>query len=269
MGWKSKKDGTHFNTDKTVRSSEPSVEVNLEIDNNSDEFSEGVKKDFENQEVEIMDIGWDFGDQNNIKYKIDEYGDIKIEGGIEKGIEELGGRKLSHKETAKLSDKDHDFNFDEEEDKWRWKPGDPVELKKAISYAQEKQNDNTYNFSSLLHPVLNYGIWEDDLGRTFLSLSQHISGDVRGNYEDPEVYEITGIDTGATGEPKGDISEFLAPSINYKLKIGNRELYVRKDGMNYPEYDEDGTYVDSKDVEKLFEGKDIDDIFTKAIKREY
>ena len=25
----------------------------------------------------------------------------------------------------------------------------------------------------------------------------------------------------------------------------------------------------SKDVEKLFEGKDIDDIFTKAIKREY
>ena len=47
MGWKSKKDGTHFNTDKTVRSSEPSAEVNIEIDNNSEEFSEGVKKDFE------------------------------------------------------------------------------------------------------------------------------------------------------------------------------------------------------------------------------
>ena len=46
MGWKSKKDGTHFNTDKTVRSSEPDTEVNIEIDNNSEEFSEGVRKDF-------------------------------------------------------------------------------------------------------------------------------------------------------------------------------------------------------------------------------
>lgn len=47
MGWKSKKDGTHFNDDKVVRSSEPNTEVNIEIDNNSEEFSEGVKKDFE------------------------------------------------------------------------------------------------------------------------------------------------------------------------------------------------------------------------------
>ena len=45
--WKSKKDGTHFNTDKTVRSSEPSTEVNVEIDNNSDDFSEGVRKEYE------------------------------------------------------------------------------------------------------------------------------------------------------------------------------------------------------------------------------
>mgnify|MGYP001584311663 FL=1 len=54
MGWKSKKDGTHFNTDKTVRSSEPSVEVNLEIDNNSDDFSEGVRKDFEENKESQM-----------------------------------------------------------------------------------------------------------------------------------------------------------------------------------------------------------------------
>ena len=50
MGWKSKKDGTHFNTDKTVRSSEPSTEINMEIDNNSDEFSEGIKRDFDREQ---------------------------------------------------------------------------------------------------------------------------------------------------------------------------------------------------------------------------
>ena len=53
MGWKSKKDGTHFNNDKVIRSSEPSAEVNIEIDNNSDDFSEGVKKDFENKIVKL------------------------------------------------------------------------------------------------------------------------------------------------------------------------------------------------------------------------
>ena len=48
MGWKSDKEGNHFNDKKMIRSSEPSTEVNVEIDNNSDDFSEGVKKDFEN-----------------------------------------------------------------------------------------------------------------------------------------------------------------------------------------------------------------------------
>ena len=43
MGWKSKQDGTHFNTDKTIRSSEPDTEVNIEIDNNSDDFSERLR----------------------------------------------------------------------------------------------------------------------------------------------------------------------------------------------------------------------------------
>ena len=47
MGWKSKKDGTHFNTDKTIRSSEPSTEINMEIDNNSEEFAENVRREYE------------------------------------------------------------------------------------------------------------------------------------------------------------------------------------------------------------------------------
>ena len=41
--WKSDKDGNHFNGKKKIRSSEPSTEVNIEIDNNSDEFSEKLR----------------------------------------------------------------------------------------------------------------------------------------------------------------------------------------------------------------------------------
>ena len=50
MGWKSDKGGNHFNNDKRKRdSSSPDTEVNIEIDNNSDDFAEEVKSDFENK----------------------------------------------------------------------------------------------------------------------------------------------------------------------------------------------------------------------------
>ena len=44
MGWKSDKGGNHFNGKKKIRSSEPSTEVNVEIDNNSDDFAEDIRK---------------------------------------------------------------------------------------------------------------------------------------------------------------------------------------------------------------------------------
>ena len=56
MGWKSKKDGTHFNTDKIVRSSgSPDTEINIEIDNNSDDFAESVRKDFVESKTQERD----------------------------------------------------------------------------------------------------------------------------------------------------------------------------------------------------------------------
>lgn len=54
MGWKSKKDGTHYNDGKgTTRdvSGTPETEVNIEIDNNSDDFAEEIRKDFEMEEI--------------------------------------------------------------------------------------------------------------------------------------------------------------------------------------------------------------------------
>lgn len=61
MGWSSKKHSSgkvsHFNDEKVIRSSEPNTELNIEIDNNSDDFSEGVRDEFErikeNQKIMI------------------------------------------------------------------------------------------------------------------------------------------------------------------------------------------------------------------------
>ena len=49
MGWKSDKDGNHFNNKKRERDvSDSGTEVNIEIDNNSDDFAEEVKQGFDN-----------------------------------------------------------------------------------------------------------------------------------------------------------------------------------------------------------------------------
>ena len=48
MGWKSDKDGNHFNNKKRERDvSDSGTEVSIEIDNNSDDFSEGVRREYE------------------------------------------------------------------------------------------------------------------------------------------------------------------------------------------------------------------------------
>lgn len=54
MKWSSKKHSSgkvsRFSDDKVVRSSEPNAEVNIEINNDSEEFSEGIKNDFMSDE---------------------------------------------------------------------------------------------------------------------------------------------------------------------------------------------------------------------------
>ena len=72
MGWKSDKDGNHFNGDKRRRdvSDSPGTEVNIEIDNNSDDFSEGVKEEFNQNNKSILD---------EIKVTFDEIDSVKVE----------------------------------------------------------------------------------------------------------------------------------------------------------------------------------------------
>ena len=84
MGWKSKKDGTHFNSDKkgTTRdlSDTPDTEINMEIDNNSDDFSEGVRKDF-GRIKEIPVYKFDEADDSLQEKIIEKFRNSKYENG--------------------------------------------------------------------------------------------------------------------------------------------------------------------------------------------
>ena len=102
MGWKSKKDGTHFNTDKTIRSSEPGTEVNIEIDNNSEEFSEGVRKDWIDDKVKCVDCGVNFTQHSLGKQNPDF---IRCASCEEKNSEKFYANKfdkLSHKKKVDI-----------------------------------------------------------------------------------------------------------------------------------------------------------------------
>mgnify|MGYP001589632490 CR=1 FL=1 len=66
---------------KTVRSSEPSTEVNIEIENNSEEFSEGVRKDFEKRVKEIPIYKLDEADESLKEKIIEKFRNSKYEFG--------------------------------------------------------------------------------------------------------------------------------------------------------------------------------------------
>ena len=56
MGWKSDKDGNHYNDKRKRRDTGSGTEVNIEVDNNSDDFAEGVKKDFTEEKIHALKL---------------------------------------------------------------------------------------------------------------------------------------------------------------------------------------------------------------------
>ena len=66
---------------KTVRSSEPATEVNIEIDNNSEEFSEGVRKEYEGRIKEIPIYKLDEADDSLKEKIIEKFRNSKYESG--------------------------------------------------------------------------------------------------------------------------------------------------------------------------------------------
>lgn len=88
MGWKSKKDGTHFNNDKKKRDvGEPdNDDFNERIDEDNEEFSENTRKQFERMEKVRKEIEKAMNDKSrvydpdfNIRYELIESNPMRKE----------------------------------------------------------------------------------------------------------------------------------------------------------------------------------------------
>jgi len=197
--------------------------------------SKGVKVERKARDKSVKPIGvsWYFGENQGIDYYFTKFGSIKFPNGISKALEQFGAKKVTPRDARELAMQDPDFDFETVQDKFQWDENDSEDFKYLTSYADSKQTDNTYNYSSGLYDTLNYGIFKDaGEDRTFISFSEHHGGDVRGNYGDAVLYEITDIDTGATGEPDGDITEFLAPQVDFTFEYNGNSYDARYDDMN-------------------------------------
>ena len=164
-------------------------------------------------------------------YEITEHGTIAYNGGFAGMLENQGFQRIGDEEIGEMiaMDEDTDVSIEDFEE-------DPEQA--IYDYLNEKQNENTYNYSSAIDKDLNYGFIETDDGRTLMTFKEHKGGDVRGNYGDNVIYDITDFDNGNTGDPKMDIAELLDPRISATVRGADGKDYdVSIDGgMNGAEW---------------------------------
>jgi len=183
----------------------------------------------------IENISPDFFGEN-VSAEIDKNGDIVYPNGLGGAIKELGGRKVSKSEIKQLMMEDEEGYVDVEE------------------FLNSKQSDNTYNYDPPLTKTYNYGTFETEGGKSFISFKTHLGGDVRGNYSDSVLFEITDIDSGTTGDPSGDILILLSPRLyirgNFKGKSADYDYLGGGSGFDtsdtsQPDIEEEfGTFFD-------------------------
>ena len=273
MGWRTRKDGRHYNTDKKVREvSDDDVDAETSSNVNEkelEEFAKAKSEDFESDGIEVTNVNWWDAENAGVRYDVDKYGDVYFKNGFESVLHDLGADELSDSEIKELLEyESSEGNTDVTIDDWE---KDKEQAK--YDFLNEKEDNNTYNFSAALQKHLNFGFWE--LGdKTYFIFKEHSGhGDIRGNYDDNRIYDISNIDTGVTGEPKGDLSLLLNPEFSVDFKYKGEKYSIRKDGGANGFYDlesSDGGY--DSDLEKEIGGefdKNFYNAFEKYAEKEF
>jgi len=187
-----------------------------------------VKIDVE-PKIEVTGISFREAENEGVTYRIHSMGgSVEYKDGWAGALKQLGGEKLSFDEAKKLAMEDDKTEFGNEQD--------------FYNYANEKEDDNTYNGSSAIYPDINFGFFEVG-DKQYMAFKQHSGhGDIRGSYDDDEIWDITDVGTGATGEPKGDLIPFMYPILTASVKIDGRNINYDFDGGMHGDsewYDED------------------------------
>jgi len=210
------------------------------------------KKSME-QGIEIIGISFYDGMNDGGKFRIGRGATVDYKGGWEGNLKGFGSKKLSSKEIKELAKQMDGTDIESEQDEYDW--------------LNEKQTNNTYNGSSAIYPDINFGFFQSNDDRIFMSFKEHGgTGDIRGGYGDNMLFDITDIDTGATGEPEGDLVPFMYPTLNVNVKINGKKYYYDVDGgmqgiTETYEVDDKGNEksIDENEFETLVENADKDD----------
>lgn len=176
-----------------------------------------AQADAKRPSVEVTSIVFDDGENYGGDYRIVYGGSVQYKDGWAGELKALNGKKLSNKQIAEIAEQEG-------------KKIDPDNEEQVSDYANEKQNDNTYNGSSAIYPDINFGFFKVG-DKTLMSFKEHGgSGDIRGGYGDNEIWDVSEVDLGFTGEPDGDLIPFMYPRINVNLKIGEKSFTYSDDG---------------------------------------
>ena len=245
----------HSDSAKGIKQPQKIPQSMANIEQNPEDLSWGQMEkrygELKVEDFEIENITPDFFGED-ITASIDADGDIKYPHGLGGAIEEAGGNKVSKSEIKKILAE----VFDEiMEEKAEHETEDDV-IEQTLNF---KQDNNTYNYDPPLAEIYNYGVFKTEDERTFISFKTHLGGDVRGNYADSVLYDITDIDTGATGEPEGDIIVLLSPRVsitgNFKGKRADYEYMGGGDGFDTADTDQpdiEGNFGDFYDKYEQF-----------------
>ena len=104
-------------------------------------------------ELKVTGVNFNTADNFEIKYNIDEDGEIAYQGDIGKALEKMGARKLSTKEVGVLIEDDDDTDVTSQE---FYKDNEDAEGE----YISEKTSDHTQNFSSILQDDYGFGTFK-------------------------------------------------------------------------------------------------------------
>ena len=178
------------------------------------------RDDVKQSTYKILDVSFD-SMGSDVTADVDENLNIDYPNGFGGALKEMNCTKVTDKEAMKLLNVTDD-NYEGEDT--------------AQDAIHNLQTDNTYNGSSAISHDLNFGMKEIN-GRKYISFSTHRGGDVRGNYGPAELWDITDLDNGATGDPFGDVTVLLHPQVYIQVKIKGKNVAYTWDGDRFDETD--------------------------------
>ncbi len=205
--------------------------------------------------LKITGVNFNIADDFDIKYSIDEDGELAYNGDIGKALETMGARKLTTKEVGVLIDDDDDTDVTSQE---FYKDNKEAEGE----YVAEKTSDHTQNFGSILQDDYGFGTFKVD-GRELLSVRPQHTDDGEGIYDIGLIEDVEGV--GKENKTYYAVSLF-DPRLSIRFDYNGDKFEVTKSNgrEGFVDLNNDGDFSVDKETENKISGE-YDENFEKAL----